>query len=91
MERLNVLRDKVEALLRSYSGLKAELEVKDKVLQEKEEELAMLRDQLKKAEERLLALEIGKAVPDAESRTVGRKQLDAVIGEIDKILMLLHD
>jgi hypothetical protein len=91
MERLDLLRQRVEALLRQYAAQRAELESREKALKAKEEEVELLQTQLAKAEERLLALEIGQAIPDAESRAASRKQLDAVISEIDKILMVLHD
>jgi chromosome segregation ATPase len=91
MERLDLLQEKVEALMQQYARLKTELSVKEKVLQAKEEEVRQLKMQLTKAEERLLALEIGQAIPDAESRAATRQQLDTVIGEIDKILVSLHD
>jgi glycerate-2-kinase len=91
MEGLNVLRNKVEALLRQHAAVKTALAEKTSALKAKEEELDIMRVQLHKAEERLLALEIGHAIPDAESRAASRRQLDAVIGEIDKILMTLND
>lgn len=91
MERLELLGQKVETLLRQYAKQRAELESKEKALKTKHAEVEMLQAQLAKAEERLLALEIGQAIPDAESRAASRRQLDAVISEIDKILMALHD
>lgn len=91
MESLLLLRQKIELLIREHSGVKAALATANKTLAAKDVEIEQIRTQLKTAEERLLALEIGKAIPDAKSRASSRRQLDAVIGEIDKILTTLHD
>ena len=91
MDRREALRQKLDKLIRRFNETSAALKAKEKALKEQEEEAAMLRTQLEKAEERLLALEIGKAIPDAESRAASRRQLDSVIGEIDKILRSIND
>jgi hypothetical protein len=89
MERLNTLRAKLDLLLRDYKSLKDDLATTRASLEEKQEEIALMRTQMAKYEEQLLALQIGNAIPDAEGRANARKQLDAVIGEIDKILTTL--
>jgi hypothetical protein len=91
MEGLSVLREKLDVLLRNYKAMATELSATKAALATKEEETSLLRDRLAKCEEQVLALQIGKAIPDAESRALARKQLDVVIGEIDKILMTIHD
>ena len=91
MDRLEALRQKLDKLIRRFNETSAALQAKEKALKEREEETVMLRSQLEKAEARVLALEIGAAIPDAESRAASRRQLDAVIGEIDKILRSIND
>jgi hypothetical protein len=91
MANIELLRDKLDQLLRQYAVVKADVSKLKRVVDVKKEECAQLRRQLGLAEEQLLALQIGQAIPDAESRASSRKKLDTVIAEIDKILITLND
>jgi cell division protein FtsB len=91
MASLDLLRDRLDLLLRQHAALKTENTKLRRSVDAKEEETAMLRKQLTGTEEQLLALQIGKTMPDAEARASSRRKLDAVIGEIDKILTTLND
>ena len=91
MDRIDTLHEKLDTLLRNYKATRTELASARTVLKAKEEEVSTLQARLAKCEEQLLAMQIGNAMPDAESRHNSRKQLDAVIGEIDKILGTLND
>jgi hypothetical protein len=91
MKGLDTLRSRIDALLKSYAALLRERNALRKELELKEQQHSELVEQLRLAEETLLALQIGKAIPDAAARTRNRKKLDAVIGQIDKILTTLND
>lgn len=89
MESVFRLREKVEALLRRYTALEAENEELKASLSGKEEELASMREMLSKADMNTMAKQIGQTISDPEARAAGRRKLDEVIGEIDKILTTL--
>ena len=91
MNGLDTLKERVDALLKSYAALLRERNALRKELKGKEQQQQDLAERLRVAEEELLALQIGKAIPDAAARTRNRKKLDAVIGQIDKILTSLND
>ena len=91
MKGLDTLKERVDALLKSYATLLRERNALRKDLKTKEQEQQELAERLRIAEEELLAVQIGKAIPDAAARTRNRKKLDAVIGQIDKILTALND
>ncbi len=89
MESLFRLREKVEALLRRYIALQDENEALHKTLRDKDDEIMRLREALSKEEMNVMATQIGQTIFDPEARAAGRRKLDEVIGEIDKILTTL--
>jgi len=89
MESIGILRQKLELLLRRHRALKKKLAAARALVASREEEQAALRLRLAKCEEQSLALQIGHALPDAESRAHARARLDAVIADIDKMLSSL--
>ena len=91
MEGMDLLRDRVAALLKRYSAVLRERDDLKKALNLMQSENEDIREKLSQAEERLLAIQIGKAIPDEATRAQSRKKLDAVIGEIDKILTTIND
>jgi cell division protein FtsB len=91
MEGIDALHDRVNALLKRFGSLTRERESLKKELNSMRAENEELRAQLRQAEEGLLALQISQSMPDAAVREQSRKKLDAVIGEIDKILTTLND
>ncbi len=91
MEGMEALHDRVNALLRRHSLVVRERDALKKELSELREEKEALRSMLRLSEEELLAARISQAIPDDAARAQSRKKLDAVIGEIDKILTSLND
>ncbi len=91
MEGIKALHDRVNTLLKRYSSVLHERESLRKELGTLRAENEELRAQLRQTEEGLLALQISQSMPDAALREQSRKKLDAVIGEIDKILTTLND
>jgi hypothetical protein len=91
MSAIDQLRTRVDQLLRQYAAAQLDLKNLRNELKDKDHTIASLQLQLTKTEEQLLAQQIGRAIPDAESRANSRKKLDQVIREIDKILTTLND
>lgn len=89
MKGMQALQERVNALLRRYAAVIRERDALKKELNSLREEQVHLQSQFRQAEERLLAMQIGQSMPDDSTRAQSRKKLDAVIGEIDKILMNL--
>ena len=91
MEGINALHERVTELLKRYSALLRERDVLQKEASVLRTEKEDLRTRLNNIEQELLAARIGQSIPDDAARTQHRKKLDAVIGEIDKILTTLND
>ncbi len=89
MESVFRLRETVETLLRRYSVLQKENITLKESVAAKDEEFAALREALSRAEMSTMAAQIGQTISDPEARAAGRRKLDEVIGEIDKILTTL--
>lgn len=91
MSGLDVLGERVKLLLKKYAALQSENKSLKKALAKSREELDVLKEQLEATRQETIATSIVKALPDKKERTVARKQIDAVINEIDKILINLND
>ena len=91
MQNIEVLRDRVSALLKRHASVLREREGLEKELNKLREENEVLRTQLKEAQDGRLAAQISTAMPDEKVRADSRKKLDEVITEIDKILMMIND
>jgi hypothetical protein len=91
MQELQVLNDKLDVLLKKYTALQVEnRRLKDTVARQTES-VKELNGKLSDLEQNMVAVQIGKTVLSDEERQKVRKQLDDVIGEIDKILTTLND
>ncbi len=91
MHELELLSKKLDALLKKYTALEAENNSLKNTVAQKQQEITQLNSQLAKLEEQAGTTQIGKTVADDAERAALRKQLDGVIGEIDKILTTLND
>ena len=91
MKGIDTLRERVNALLKRHASVLRERDGLKKELALLKEENKDLLVRLSQAEEYLMAVQIGRAMPDEKTRVRSRKKLDEVIGEIDKILMTLND
>ncbi len=91
MNAIGLLEEKVDALLKRHLALAAELKKTKRHLAKKETELQQLAQIVAEAESRLTGSSIAKSLPEKKERNAARKKIDAVIAEIDKILMNLND
>jgi uncharacterized coiled-coil DUF342 family protein len=91
MQELQLLNDKLDVLLKKYITLQAENKRLKEIIDKQAESIQGLSGKLSDLEQNMVAVQIGKAVLSDEERIKMRKQLDNVIGEIDKILTTLND
>ena len=91
MQEIQTLNDKLEILLKKHTTLLAENKSLKKVNDKQEQTINTLNQKITKLEESVLSLQINNALLDDKEKHTVRKQLDTVIGEIDKILMTLND
>lgn len=91
MKEIQDLSNKLDVLLKKHAALRTDKKRLERTVARQEEELAGLNEKLTEAQQQLLALQIARVLPDAAEKQRTRKQLDAVIGEIDKILTSLND
>jgi vacuolar-type H+-ATPase subunit D/Vma8 len=91
MQELQLLNDKVDALLKKYTALQSEnLRLKEQAGQHLKE-IETLHTKLAALEETAMAKQISNSMGGDKEKNAVRKQLDHVIGEIDKILTSLND
>lgn len=91
MQELQLLNDKLDVLLKKYITLQAENKRLKDTIDKQTESIQGLTGKLSDLEQNMVAVQIGKSVLSDEERIKMRKQLDNVIGEIDKILTTLND
>lgn len=91
MQELNLLHDKVEALLKIYGDVKAENARLKETVSAQLQQIETLTGKMGVLEENMMAASIGTSVLNDKDKEVVRKQLDTVLGEIDKILATLND
>ena len=91
MKEVQELEERLSVLLKQFAALRTENKRLKRTVTEKDNEISKLQQQLEEAQQGLLANDIAKALPTLKEKQKTRKQLDAVIGEIDKILTSLND
>lgn len=91
MQQLDVLNTKLDVLLKKYAALQAENKsLKDTVARQLQQ-IDALNEKAGRLEEDRHVADIGKVVADNTDKAGVRKQIDSLIGEIDKILITLND
>jgi predicted RNase H-like nuclease (RuvC/YqgF family) len=91
MQELELLSNKLDTLLKKYAALQAENKGLNETVNAQQKSIEQLNSKLAAMEERVAVAHIGKATGDDTEREALRKQLDGVIGEIDKILTTIND
>jgi hypothetical protein len=91
MQELNLLNDKVDVLLKKYAALQAENKRLKDAVGLKEDLIEAMSNKLASLEENVMATSMGTSVLNDKDREIVKKQLDTVLGEIDKILATLND
>lgn len=91
MQELQVLNDKLDLLLKKYAALQAENKRLKSTMAYQLQSIESLNDKLTSLEQDMLTIQVGRAVVNSNEKDDMRKQLDNIIGEIDKILHALND
>ena len=91
MQALDTLNDKLDLLIKKYQALQVENKRLRDVIAGQSEELEATHKKLSVYEDGLVDRHLGNTLGDDEEKETMRKQLDAVIADIDKILTTLDD
>jgi hypothetical protein len=91
MQELELLNNKLDLLLKRYTGLLAENKSLKGTIAKQQRSLEMLNAKLDGLEQNMMVSQISNTVADPKEKDALRKQLDTVIGQIDKILVTLND
>lgn len=91
MEALQLLNDKLDLLLKNFDELKLENKCLKDIIAQQTKTISELNQKQHEMEQQVLSKHIGLLdLPEADKEKM-RSQLDAVIGEIDKILNTIND
>lgn len=91
MQELELLNNKLDTLLQKYTALQVENKRLQGALALQTKSMEDLNGKLAKLEQNIAASAIGKDLLKDDEKQAVKKQLDTVIGEIDKILATLND
>ena len=91
MQELQLLNDKLDMLLRKHAALQAENKQLKDTVSAQLQSIETLNTKLATLQENMVATGIDKTLANDDDKNAMRKQLDNVIGEIDKILNTLND
>lgn len=91
MQELDLLNSKLEILIKSYKSIQAENAGLKQTISGQSETIQQLNLKVSTLEQQLADRQITNSFSEDKNKDVVRKQLDVVIGEIDKILNSLND
>lgn len=91
MESLSLLNEKLDVLLKKYTLLQAENNRLQITVADQKKQIDTLSGKLTMLEENLMASQMSSSVLNDNDKEVVKKQLDTVLGEIDKLLATLND
>jgi len=91
MQELTLLHTKLEKLLKKYTALQAENEGLLATMRQQNETLEVLNKKVASLEDELNTAKTADVISAKEDKTAVRKQLNSLIGDIDKLLASLND
>lgn len=91
MQELQLLRDKLEMLMKKYSLLQVENARLKETVKVQLQTIDIQNARLATQEEQMQLMQFGQVITAPEERAMVRQQLDTVIGSIDNILNALND
>lgn len=86
-----MLHTKLEKLLKKYTALQAEKEGLLETVRAQNETLGKLNKKVTHLEEQMVTAKTADAITGKEDKAAVRKQLNSLIGDIDKLLASLND
>ncbi len=91
MQELQLLKNRLDVLLKKYSAVEAENTRLRNTVAEQVVFIEKLNHKLGALEENMVAVQMGTSVFDGKEKEKMRKQIDTVISEIDHIMNSLND
>jgi len=91
MQAIDQLNKKLDSLLKKYAALESENKRLKDTIANQIKATEKLNKKLASMERNMVSVNLGTEVVDEDEKENMRKQLDNVIGEIDKILNTLND
>jgi len=91
MEALHTLNDKLDVLIKRYSSAQDEIKRLRTIVEGQNSTIDSLSKKVKTLESGVATAQLGKKIAELGNKTDVRKQLDAIILEIDKIMITLND
>lgn len=91
MREIELLNAKLDLLLKRYNALLTENKTLKGTIAKQQQSIETLNTKLETVEQSMMAVQVGNSVSETEEKEILRKQLDMVIGQIDKILVTLND
>lgn len=91
MEALDQLNSKLDQLIKKYAAVQAENIRLSDLVQQQSQTITSLNTKLAGMEQKMANTQLGATISNDEEKNNMRRQLDSIIGEIDKILHTLND
>lgn len=91
MQEFTLLHSKLEKLLKKYTALQAENEGLLETLRQQNESLSVLNKKVADLEDELATAKTADVITGNDDKAAVRKQLNSLIGDIDKLLSSLND
>ena len=91
MQELTLLHTKLDKLLKKYAALQAEKDGLLATLRRQNEDMQQLNKKVPALEEELNLAKSGDVITGKDDKAAVRKQLNSLIGDIDKLLASLND
>ena len=91
MQELTLLHSKLDKLLKKHAALQAEKESLQQVMHEQKEKLQQLNKKVATLEDQLTNTQTADVLATKGDKIALLKQLNSMIGDIDKLLASLND
>lgn len=91
MEALDQLNNKIDLLLKKHIAVQEENKRLRSTIEGQNKTIDTLSKKIRSLEHGVASLQIGKSLAATGDKEDVKKHLDAMIGEIDKIIMALND
>lgn len=91
MQELQKLSEKLDLLLKKYGELQVENTRLKKTVSDQLKEMEQLNRKFALLEDNMASVQLGKNVLTVNDKIAVTRQIDTVIGDIDKILATLND
>lgn len=91
MQEVTLLHTKLDKLLKAYTAVQAENSSLKETVREQTGQLQELNKKVAALEDKVATAKTGGAISAKEDKAAVKKQLNAVIEDIDKLLATLND